>query len=153
VNLIANAILAMLRHPGQWAALGANPGRVSAVIEETLRYDPPNQLMARIAREDMTIGDAPVSKGGIMLLLQAAAQRDPGANERPDEFDPDRETIHHLAFGHGPSFCLGAPLARLEASIALSTVTSRFPCARLDGEPLYKPNVTLRGMSKLAITV
>lgn len=153
VNLIANAILAMLRHPGQWAALGANPGRVSAVIEETLRYDPPNQLMARIAGEDMTIGDAPVSKGGIMLLLQAAAQRDPDVIERPDEFDPDRETIHHLAFGHGPSFCLGAPLARLEASIALTAVTSRFPCARLAGEPLYKPNVTLRGMSKLTIAV
>jgi cytochrome P450 len=153
VNLIANAILAMLRHPWQWAALGADPGRVSAVIEETLRYDPPNQLMGRIAREDTTIGDVTVSKGGIMMLLQAAANRDPDVNERPDEFDPDRETIHHLAFGHGPYFCLGAPLARLEASIALSAVTSRFPNARLDGEPLYKPNVTLRGLSTLAVTV
>lgn len=153
VNLIANAILAMLRHPGQWAALGADPGRASAVIEETLRYDPPNQLMARMAGQDMTIGDVTVPEGGIMMLLQAAAQRDPDVNERPDEFDPDRQTIHHLAFGHGPSFCLGAPLARLEASIALSAVTSRFPNARLDGEPLYKPNVTLRGMSKLTVTV
>lgn len=153
VNLIANAILAMLRHPGQWAALGADPGRASAVIEETLRYDPPNQLMARMAGQDMMIGDVTVPEGGIMMLLQAAAQRDPDVNERPDEFDPDRQTIHHLAFGHGPSFCLGAPLARLEASIALSAVTSRFPNARLDGEPLYKPNVTLRGMSKLTVTV
>lgn len=153
VNLIANAILAMLRHPGQWAALAADPGRVSAVIEETLRYDPPNQLMARMAGQDMTIGEVTVPKGGIMMLLQAAAQRDPEVSERPDEFDPDRQTIHHLAFGHGPSYCLGAPLARLEASIALTAVTSRFPHARLDGEPLYKPNVTLRGMSKLAVTV
>jgi cytochrome P450 len=153
VNLIANAILAMLRHPGQWAVLGADPGRVSAVIEETLRYDPPNQLMVRIALEDMTIGDVTVSKGGLMMLLQAAAHRDPDVYERPDEFDPDRETIHHLAFGHGPSFCLGAPLARLEASIALSAVTSRFPDARLDSEPVYKPNVTLRGPSTLAVTV
>jgi cytochrome P450 len=153
VNLIANAILAMLRHPWQWAALGADPGRVSAVIEETLRYDPPNQLMGRIACEDMTIGDVTVSKGGIMMLLLAAANRDPDVHERPDEFDPERETIHHLAFGHGPYFCLGAPLARLEASIALSAVTSRFPNAHLDGEPLYKPNVTLRGLSTLAVTV
>lgn len=153
VNLIANAILAMLRHPRQWAALGADPGRAPAVIEETLRYDPPNQLMARMAGQDMMIGDVTVPEGGIMMLLQAAAQRDPDVNERPDEFDPDRQTIHHLAFGHGPSFCLGAPLARLEASIALSAVTSRFPNARLDGEPLYKPNVTLRGMSKLTVTV
>jgi cytochrome P450 len=153
VNLIANAILAMLRHPRQWAALGADPGRAPAVIEETLRYDPPNQLMARMAGQDMMIGDVTVPEGGIMMLLQAAAQRDPDVNERPDEFDPDRQTIHHLAFGHGPSFCLGAPLARLEASIALSAVTSRFPNARLDGEPLYKPNVTLRGMSTLAVEV
>ncbi len=153
VNLISNALLAMLRHPWQWAALGTDPRRVSAVIEETLRYDPPVQLMGRIACEDMTIGDVTVSNGGIMMLLLAAAQRDPDVNERPDEFDPDRETIRHLAFGHGPYFCLGAPLARLEASIALSAMTSRFPNARLDGEPLYKPNVTLRGMSTLAVTV
>ena len=65
-----------------------------------------------------------------MMLLLAAAQRDPAAIERPDEFDPDREAIRHLAFGHGSHFCLGAPLARLEAAVALSAVTARFPHAR-----------------------
>ncbi|MGH3578378.1 MAG: cytochrome P450, partial [Mycobacterium sp.] len=129
------------------------PTRVSAVIEETLRYDPPVQLMVRIAGEDMTIGDLTVPEGHIMMLLLAAAQHDPDVNERPDEFDPDRETIRHLAFGHGPSFCLGASLVRLEASVALTAVTSRFPDARLDGEPVYKPNVTLRGLSTLTVTV
>jgi cytochrome P450 len=153
VNLIANAILAMLRRPPQWTALATDKARVSAVIEETLRYDPPVQLMARIAGEDMTIGDVAVPKGHITMLLLAAAHRDPGVNDWPDEFDPDRETIRHLAFGHGPSFCLGAPLARLEASVALSAVTSRFPHARLDGEPLYKPNVALRGLSTLAVAI
>jgi cytochrome P450 len=153
VNLIANAILAMLRHPWQWAALATDPARASAVIEETLRYDPPVQLMVRIAGEDMTIGDLEVPKGGIMMLMLAAAQHDPDVNERPDEFDPDRETIRHLAFGHGPHFCLGAPLARLEAAIALSEVTRRFPTARLVGEPVYKPNIALRGMSTLAVAV
>ncbi|HEX9176279.1 cytochrome P450 [Mycobacterium sp.] len=153
VNLIANAILAMLRHESQWAALANDSARASAVVEETLRYDPPVQLIGRIAGEDTTIGDVTVPKGDTMMLLLAAAQHDPDANERPDEFDPDRETIRHLAFGHGPHFCLGAPLARLEASVALSAVTARFPDARIDSEPVYKPNVTLRGLQTLAVTV
>jgi cytochrome P450 len=153
VNLIANAILAMLRHPWQWAALGTDPARAAAVVEETLRYDPPVQLVGRIAGDDMTIGDTTVVKGDTMMLLLAAAQHDPAAFERPDEFDPDRETIRHLAFGRGPHFCLGAPLARLEAAAALSAVTARFPRARLDSQPQYKPNVTLRGLSTLAVTV
>jgi cytochrome P450 len=166
VNLIANAILAMLRHPRQWAALGEDAQRASLVVEETLRYDPPVQLVGRIAGDDMIIGAAAretaessdrrptlVTKGDTMMLLLAAAHRDPDVNERPDEFDPDRKALRHLAFGHGPHFCLGAPLARLEAAVALSAVTARFPQARLDGEPVYKPNVTLRGLSTLAVKV
>jgi cytochrome P450 len=153
VNLIANAILAMLRHPEQWTALAADPSRVSAVIEETMRYDPPVQLMGRIAGDDMTIGEVTIPKGDTMMLLLAAAHHDPESVDRPDEFDPDRESIRHLGFGKGPHFCLGAPLARLEASIALSAVTARFPNARIDGEPVYKPNVTLRGLDTLAVQV
>jgi cytochrome P450 len=153
VNLIANAILAMLRHPRQWAALGSDAQRAPAVIEETLRYDPPVQLMGRIAADDMTIGEVEVPRGDSIMLLLGAAHHDPAANERPDEYDPDREAVHHLAFGRGAHFCLGAPLARLEASVALSAVTARFPQARLDGEPVYKRNVTLRGLSTLAVRV
>ncbi len=153
VNLIANAILAMLRHPWQWAALGNDSGRAARVIEETLRYDPPVQMMGRIAADDMTIGEVEVPKGDMMMLLLGAAHHDPAANERPDEYDPDRETVRHLAFGHGAHFCLGAPLARLEAAVALSAVTARFPRARLDSEPVYKRNVTLRGLSTLAVEV
>jgi len=152
VNLIANAILAMLRQPTQWNALSREPSRVSAIVEETLRYDPPVQLNGRIAGEDMVIGDAAVAKGDTMMLLLAAAQRDPAICERPDEFDPERESIRHLGFGKGPHFCLGAPLARLEAAITLSAVTARFPAARLAGEPQYKQNVTLRGMSTLPVS-
>jgi cytochrome P450 len=153
VNLIANAILAMLRHPAQWAALGADADRAPAVIEETLRYDPPVQLVARIAADDMTVGDTQVAKGDTMMLLLAAAQHDVTEFERPETFDPDRKAFRHLAFGRGLHYCLGAPLARLEAAVALSAVTARFPEARLDGEPAYKPNVTLRGMSSLAVVV
>jgi len=153
VNLIANAVLAMLRHPTQWAALGADPDRASAVIEETLRYDPPVQLMPRFAADDMTIGDTRVIKGDTMLLLLAAAQHDPAEFEQPETFDPDRKAFRHLSFGRGLHYCLGAPLARLEAAVALSAVTTRFPGARLDGDPVYKPNVTLRGLSSLAVAV
>jgi cytochrome P450 len=153
VNLIANAILGMLRHRSQWTALACDASRAPMVTEETLRYDPPVQLMGRIAADDMTVGDTTVVKGDTMMLLLAAAHRDPAANEQPAEFDPDRTNIRHLAFGHGPHFCLGAPLARLEATIALSAITSRFPHAKLDGEPVYKPNVTLRGLSTLAVSI
>ena len=153
VNLIANAILALLRHDGQWAALAADPDRAAPVIEETLRYDPPVQLVGRIAAEDMTITGVTVPKGDNMMLLTAAAHRDPGTVQRPDEFDPDRETIRHLGFGKGPHFCIGAPLARLEAAVALTALTSRFPKAELAGEPGYKPNVTLRGMTELPVAL
>ncbi|AKS31166.1 cytochrome P450 [Mycolicibacterium goodii] len=153
VNLIANAVLALLRTPGQWAALATDASRVSAVIEETMRYDPPVQLASRVAGGDVTIGTHPVPEGDTMLLLLAAAHRDPAVVRQPDRFDPDREHIRHLGFGKGPHFCLGAPLARLEAAAALTAVTAQFPRARLAGEPGYKTNLTLRGMSTLSVSI
>jgi cytochrome P450 len=101
----------------------------------------------------MTIGDVTVPNGDTMMLLLAAAHHDPAAIDHPGEFDPDRETIRHLGFGKGPHFCLGAPLARLEAAVALSALTSRFPNARMTGEPQYKTNLTLRGMASLEVSV
>ena len=148
-----NAILAMLRHPRYWAALGNDPERASGIVEETLRWDPPVQMAGRYAARDMTIGDQAVPAGDTMMVLLAAGQRDPDVFDRPDAFDPGREGLRHLAFGHGVHFCLGAPLARLEARVALSKVAARFPDARLDGEPVYKPNVTLRGLASLPVAV
>ena len=153
VNLISNGMLAMLRDPAQWTALGADAERASVVIEETLRYDPPVHLVARIAADDMTIGDTNVVKGDTMMLLLAAAQHDPAEFDQPATFNPDRKAFRHLSFGRGLHYCLGAPLARLEAAVALSAVTARFPDARLDGEPVYKPNVTLRGLASLEVVV
>lgn len=151
VNLIANAIFAMLRHPRHWTGLAQDPKCASGIIEETLRWDPPVQMAGRYAAEEMTIGDHVVPRGETMMVLLAAAQRDPAAFDRPDTFDPMREGIRHLAFGHGVHFCLGAPLARLEARVVLSAVTARFPDARLDGEVGYKPNVNLRGLASLPV--
>jgi cytochrome P450 len=153
VNLIANAVLAMLRHPQHWVALSQDAGRVSAIVEEILRYDPPVQLVGRVAGADMTINGARIPEGDMMMLLLAAAHRDPVVNERPDEFDPDRTVVRHLAFGLGPHFCLGAPLARMEAAVALSALTRRFPHASLAGEPVYKPHVTLRGLERLDVAL
>ncbi|WP_099022662.1 cytochrome P450 [Mycolicibacterium palauense] len=153
VNLIANAVLAMLRHRQYWSALAADPGKAAALVEETLRTDPPVQMTGRVAAEDMEIGGTPIPKGDTMMLLLAAAQRDPEFYDRPTVFDPDRGAIRHLAFGLGPHFCLGAPLARLEAGIALSALTARFPAARLESDPVYKSNVTLRGMSVLPMAL
>src|SRR6201997_587390 len=153
VNLIGNAVLAMLRNRIEWAALSVDAGRAPAIVEETLRYDPPVQMIGRIALDDMAIGGIEVAGGDIMFLLLAAAQRDPDAFDRPDTFDPDRETLRHLGFGRGAHYCLGAPLARLEAGAALSAVTARFPDARLGSEPRYKSNVTLRGLSELAVAI
>ena len=153
VNLIANAHLAMLRRPHLWADLAHDPARVSGIVEETLRFDPPVQLVGRVAGDDMTIGEQQtrIPKGDTVMLLLAAAHRDPAVVERPDEFDPDRPAIRHLAFGLGPHFCLGAPLARMEAAVALSAVTRRFPLAQMSAEPAYKPHVTLRGLAGLEV--
>lgn len=153
VNLIANGILAMLQNRRHWTALAADPQRAAAIVEETLRYDPPVQLAGRVAAEELTIGGTTVPKGDNMMLLLAAAQRDPAIYAEADVFDPERANLRHLGFGHGAHFCLGAPLARLEARIAFTALTARFPQARLGSEPVYKPNVTLRGLSSLDVTV
>jgi cytochrome P450 len=153
VNLIGNAVLAMLRNPVHWTALGADSGRAPLIVEETLRYDPPVQLVGRVALADISIGGADVSAGEVMMLLLGAAQRDPADFDRPDIFDPDRGTLRHLGFGRGAHYCLGAPLARLEAGVALSALTARFPHARPAGEPQYKANVTLRGLSELRVAI
>jgi len=152
VGLISNAILALLRHPDQLAALRADPGLAEGAVEETLRYDAPVQLTGRVARRGMKAGPVSAPDGAVLLLLLAAAGRDPEVFEAPDSFDIRRGAASHLAFAAGPHFCLGAPLARLEAAIAVRAFATRVPGPELDPAGLaYKPNLNLRMPARLVV--
>jgi hypothetical protein len=152
VGLISNAVLALLRHPGQLAALRADPALAPAAVEETLRYDPPVQLTARVARATIPIGPAEATDGALILMLLAATGRDPAVFAEPDRFDLTRDPGGHLAFAAGPHFCLGAPLARLEAATALTAFAGRVTAPELaEGGLRYKPNFNLRGPDRLLI--
>jgi cytochrome P450 len=152
VSLISNAILALLRHPGQLAALRADPGLAGGAIEETLRYDAPVQFTSRVARGGMQVGGLSVRDGAMLLLLIAATGRDPEVFADPDRFDIGRNAAGHLAFAAGPHFCLGAPLARLEATIAVQAFATRVTGPELEPAGLvYKPNLNLRGPGSLAV--
>ncbi|MET8977444.1 cytochrome P450 [Streptomyces sp. NPDC004539] len=153
VNLIGNGVLALLRHPEQLAALRRDPTLADAAVEETLRYDAPVQLTTRIARRPGRIGDTEVREGDTLVLLLAAANRDPALCPEPDRFDLTRGAAPHLSFAAGPHFCLGAALARLEVAIALEQFAARVVRPRLASPTLtYKPNLTLRGLERLEIT-
>jgi hypothetical protein len=152
VGLISNAILALLRHPDQLAALRADPELAGSAVEETLRYDAPVQLTGRVARDGMRVGELIPRDGAVMLLLLAATGRDPEVFAEPDRFDIRRTASSHLAFAAGPHFCLGAPLARLEATIALQKFAARVSEPGLDpGGLAYKPNFNLRGPQRLVV--
>lgn len=152
VGLISNAVLALLRHPEQLALLREDPELAGGAVEETLRYDAPVQMTSRVARGGMQVGDVTALDGGMVLLLLAAAGRDPAVFTEPDRFDIRRGATGHLAFAAGPHFCLGAPLARLEATIALQAFAGRVTEPELVPEQLhYKENLNLRGPDRLVI--
>jgi cytochrome P450 len=152
VGLIANAMLALLRDPAQFAALAADPGLAAGAVEETLRFDPPVQLTGRVAKSGLRIGALEPPEGTVLLLLLAATGRDPAVFAHADRFDIGRGARDHLAFGAGPHFCLGAPLARLEASIALRAIARRVIGPWLDEASLaYKPNFNLRGPERMVV--
>jgi cytochrome P450 len=151
VNLLGNGTLALLRNPEALARFRADPSVAANAVEELLRYDSPVQLTGRVALTDADLGGQPVAKGEIALALIGAANRDPAAHADPDRLDLDREATRHLAFGQGIHFCLGAPLARLEGRIALGRLLERAPRLRLAGEPVWRDNVVLRGLSRLPV--
>ena len=152
VNLIGNGTLALLRHPDQLAWLREDPDRVGTAVEELLRYDPPVQLTGRMALADTEVCGQPVRAGEPVLLLLAAANRDPAVFPDPDRLDLARGTARHLAFGLGIHFCLGAPLARMEGEAALRELI-RHPLEPTGGAPAYKENLVLRGLARLPVRI
>jgi cytochrome P450 len=156
VNLVSNGVLALLTHPGQLAALRADPALIDNAVEEMLRYDGPVETPTyRFTTEPVTIGDTVVPGGGELVLVALAdANRDPARFPAPDRFDISRDPRGHVAFGHGIHYCLGAPLARLEARIAIGTLLDRCPDLALDIHPAaitWRSGMLIRGPHSLPI--
>jgi cytochrome P450 len=133
VNLIANGLFALLTHPEQAAKLRSDPGLTTSAVEEILRYyGPAETTTPRYAREDVELGGQAIAKGDPLLVVLAAADRDPTRFADPQSFDITRDDANrHIAFGKGVHACLGAPLARLEGQIALETLFRRYPDLQL----------------------
>jgi P450-derived glycosyltransferase activator len=154
VNLIGNAVNALLDHPDQWAALCADPGLAERAVEETLRWDPPVQRTSRVVLQPTELAGHQLRRGQWVLTFIGAANRDPEAYQDPDRFDIGREqTADHLAFSSGVHYCVGAPLARLEATIALRALAERMPGLRRDGTPRRRNANTIRGPIHLPVRV
>ncbi|NJP42360.1 cytochrome P450 family protein [Actinacidiphila epipremni] len=153
VNLITNGVLALLRHPDQLAALRADPGLIDGAVEEMLRYDGPVETTTwRFAREPLTIGGTHIARGDSVLVSLAAADRDPQRFPEPDTFDILRPPQGNIAFGHGIHYCLGAPLARLEAKVAIPTLLARAPGLTLAAEPpAWRQGLIVRGPTTLHV--
>ncbi|HWI65161.1 MAG TPA: cytochrome P450 [Symbiobacteriaceae bacterium] len=152
-NLIGNAVLCFLDFPEQLALLRANPELMPSAVEEALRYRSPVVTMPRVAKQDFELGGQVIKAGQRVMPLMAAANHDVAKFANPGQFDITRDPNPHLAFGHGVHFCLGAPLARLEARIALATLLRYAQQIERDGnEPLEPVNgLVANGVKRLPI--
>jgi cytochrome P450 len=152
-HLIGNGLVALLQNPNQLQALRDDPSMISLAILELLRYDSPVQLTSRHASEDLEIGDKHIGAGQEVFLCLGAANRDPEQFTEPDRLNLRRQENRHLAFGQGIHYCLGAPLARLEAEIAFNTLLRRLQHMRLETTELVRSqSLVFRGIRSLPIT-
>jgi cytochrome P450 len=151
-HLIGNGLLALLQNPDQLAALRTAPELIPSAVEECLRFDSPVQFTYRVASAEIELHGKKIRPGQIVHLILAAANRDPARFAEPNRFDIRRTPNKHVAFGYSYHFCLGAPLARLEAQIAFQTLLRRFPGLRLSSrKPEYRSNFVLRGLKSLPV--
>jgi cytochrome P450 PksS len=155
VNLIGSGVLALLEYPDQMEKLRRNPFLIKSAVEELLRYTAPVFLSTeRYAREDVTLHGVTIPRGGMTLGVIASANRDETMFTSPDQLDITRDPNKHLSFGYGIHFCLGAPLARMEAQIAINTLLDRISNLRLKGstESLrWRQSLILRGLDALPV--
>lgn len=155
VNLVGNAVLALLAHPDQLARLRARPALIDSAIEEVARFNGSvGHSRPVYALDDVEIGGRLIPRGDIVVPVLLAANRDPEVFADPDRFDIGRTPNRHLAFGHGPHFCLGAALARLQARCAVEALFGRFPGLRLAVEPQaleWTPELFLHGVRSLPV--
>jgi cytochrome P450 len=153
-NLIGNGALALATHPAQWQRLRDDPTRVAPAVEEMLRWDTPVQLVPRwVGDEPVELGGRRLLPGQRLLLNFGAANRDPAFVADPDRFDIDRPAVRHLSFGHGVHHCLGAALARMEAQAVFAALAARFTRLELAAPPVRKPQIPLRGLAELRLTL
>ncbi|MCH8995266.1 MAG: cytochrome P450 [Chloroflexi bacterium] len=149
-NLIGNGMLALFRNPDQFEKLRADPSLTESAIEEFLRYDGPVQGTGRVAKEEIEIGGQVIEEGQLAFCMLGAANRDPAQFSNPEDLDITRQDNRHIAFGFGIHFCLGAPLARMEAQIAFPTLLRRMPNLRLvDNDVEWGGSFILRGLKRL----
>ena len=154
VNLISNGTLLMLRRPDLRERLRSEPEISLRFVEELLRFEPPVQYTLRVAAAPIEIGGVTIPKGSRIILLLAAASRDPDLFANPDQFDPDRPNIEHYGFGGGIHYCFGAPLARLEGQLALTAIARALENPKLLVDPPpYRPSAVLRGPIHLPVSI
>ena len=154
VNLISGGTLALLRHPDQFERFRTDPEVTRSGVEEMLRYVSPVQLTGRSMLEDCEFGGVAFEAGDFAMLLIASGNHDPDQFEDPERFDVTRTPNNHLGFGFGIHHCLGAPLARMETQVALTSLVRRAPHLALTTEDVtYKSNVVLRGMDSLPVSM
>ncbi len=151
-SLIGNGILALLQQPDEIEFVRNNPDKIGPVVEELLRYNSPVQVLARLASEDIELGNRTIKKGEKVIVCLGAANRDPDYCKNPDQLDWTRQ-LNNLPFGGGMHYCLGAALARIEGQIAIQSLVERCCDISLNTDHLdWRESITLRGLKSLPIT-